>query len=1460
MTTSTELLDTFQSLLDSSSSAHQGTNDYFDYDAYDSDDDGDYYNPSNGNLMNDSSFMVGNVDEQQGALCHHLLQLLQKEQQQQAGKSSVGASAGRRFAKDISCENVDPNQVQSPTFTASAKSIRELFPDARMADLLPTVVTPLLNARVETQALLPATQDVDANAEVLNDTAALSLTVPALQAGRLYAHLLSRPGALGSGLVDLEPLTALVALIRRWNTECCGREKDAMGEAAGFNSSRIGQSPSKSPPKKRVKRGGRSDHQELEDEDDDDEYEIASSTETNVLVLGSLVALEFCKIPQQAELSSWSSEAREIVLDGVIAAMGTASALLAGNDGNDSLKIILSESKKSMEYCLALPTEQAKNQQFQQQRHESSIVILRGLMHLLQLKVILPNGERGIQEAHHFAGQVLAELMKGIHDTSKAWAASLAGTKTPSRKARRSSLGSMTKTPKSTVRKQRRPSLDGINPITSPVLKKPVPRLSISAPAVSEDKPRGVPAVFLGLLQKLATLRSGLEKAALRKSTVKAIQSCLEWMPRTERTHFLRYLLKICHSKVSVHRLVACELLGGILSHEWLEQHKEDRVGEDFEDSDDEYASPRSPEEQKAENKLPQALWIALRGRLIDRISSVRASAAASLENAASAAPNQPGGCMRCFVSGDGNKLLMALRKRAMKDETATVRKASVMALTKLLIAQKEEFSEFYLSAICDLCQDASLLTRRAAAESLTTLLQVFSEAGGIEDAHRVHNDTYSLGLVEEAWSACVLPMVMDEDTSIKAVNAFQRIVVAPIVEEASTSVNKKQESAWRILASVGNLSSQHGASKNASQALEKALNNIAKEDASLVNSDLMRIAIDVAEETLRNEDMPEATLVGVWCLMEALLNLGNIAAKRRSSHLGFCTSAWEIILRRSSSMPGSSALRSSLKSSLVVLSNCASTMTSSDAETCQQKLLHSVMKYSFSPDVIGSAVKALLEINANVCNGKDTQETSGWIRKVLATCEEEISAFLQEVRGASEATYSEIVTRREQKVVRALFTCGEVSIAGFRPEDDEKAELSSLHVPPSKQLQDFVQIMASDCLPGTYQMKIPVSIRAHAFTTLGRFCLRDESLARSSLNVLARELHPSITNTNPSIQSNALLVLGDLCVRYTNMTDRYLPVMASCLQNGAEETDISLLSRSSVVRKHAVLLLSSLLLQDYIKWRGLLFHRFLVACCDDDDEVSTLAETVLTGPLWVRNPKLFFNHFVEALFVFNRCTAHPIYVSAASQGDGGSGIAVGFEGINLNGPDGEAKRRLMYDFLLSKLSDEEKIGVTARLAKEVLGGAIESSGDLSRVCQGPPPISGTSSPRLVSAWNVLLDTFYVLTNKASKVGKLQEDAEAFTLEDPNLPNATRQVTVAKNRLLSKISLKHMMEIVLPVLCQLKVKLQASNSPLLKDLMTYLLEIFRNYKTEVKEFLANDPTLLQEIEYDARQQSNGGEQ
>ena len=61
------------------------------------------------------------------------------------------------------------------------------------------------------------------------------------------------------------------------------------------------------------------------------------------------------------------------------------------------------------------------------------------------------------------------------------------------------------------------------------------------------------------------------------------------------------------------------------------------------------------------------------------------------------------------------------------------------------------------------------------------------------------------------------------------------------------------------------------------------------------------------------------------------------------------------------------------------------------------------------------------------------------------------------------------------------------------------------------------------------------------------------------------------------------------------------------------------------------------------------------------------------------------------------------------------------------------------------------------------------------------------------------------------------------------------------------------MEIVVPILCSLKVQLETSHSPLLKHLMKYLGYIFRTYKSEVQEHLANQPVLLQELEYDMKQ-------
>ena len=80
-------------------------------------------------------------------------------------------------------------------------NLRELLGQDR--HLLTTILVPLLSHRVETESLLPATQDALANEEVLNDnTNAMTLTLVCLQAAGLYAQLLSLPGAYLSYPLD----------------------------------------------------------------------------------------------------------------------------------------------------------------------------------------------------------------------------------------------------------------------------------------------------------------------------------------------------------------------------------------------------------------------------------------------------------------------------------------------------------------------------------------------------------------------------------------------------------------------------------------------------------------------------------------------------------------------------------------------------------------------------------------------------------------------------------------------------------------------------------------------------------------------------------------------------------------------------------------------------------------------------------------------------------------------------------------------------------------------------------------------------------------------------------------------------------------------------------------------------------------------------------------------------------
>lgn len=140
-----------------------------------------------------------------------------------------------------------------------------------------------------------------------------------------------------------------------------------------------------------------------------------------------------------------------------------------------------------------------------------------------------------------------------------------------------------------------------------------------------------------------------------------------------------------------------------------------------------------------------------------------------------------------------------------------------------------------------------------------------------------------------------------------------------------------------------------------------------------------------------------------------------------------------------------------------------------------------------------------------------------------------------------------------------------------------------------------------------------------------GKLCLQNEPLAKKCVVQMAREL---LVSRHAPIRNNLVIVLCDLAVRYSTKVDPYISTISSCLKDPC-----------FLVRKQTLTLLTRLLQEDYIKWRGSLFFHFVSTLVDP--ELSRFAEFCLEHLLLVRHPGMFYQHFVECIFFFNSYEKH---------------------------------------------------------------------------------------------------------------------------------------------------------------------------------------------------------------------------
>eukprot|EP00004_Rigifila_ramosa_P024990 TRINITY_DN7363_c0_g1_i1.p1 TRINITY_DN7363_c0_g1~~TRINITY_DN7363_c0_g1_i1.p1 ORF type:complete len:688 (-),score=179.56 TRINITY_DN7363_c0_g1_i1:8-2071(-) len=459
---------------------------------------------------------------------------------------------------------------------------------------------------------------------------------------------------------------------------------------------------------------------------------------------------------------------------------------------------------------------------------------------------------------------------------------------------------------------------------------------------------------------------------------------------------------------------------------------------------------------------------------------------------------------------------------------------------------------------------------------------------------------------------------------------------------------------------------------------------------------------------------------------------------------------------------------------------------------------------------------------------------TVDWVRTVFEACDNALFA------AVSEAVSCQSSERLDAPdCFGALFTLGETALVTV-PAQNTGRSVNGNRVPSRALLMsqsllarslDFTTLSIDDLAATSakeHPVPVPAQVRAHAFLCVGKLCVQDQSLAKKLLPLISRELVD--TTAEPSVRNNAAVVLADLCICFSGLVEPYVPHLSACLRDA-----------TPLVRRQALVLLTRLLQEDFLKWRDALLYRFLVALADEVPEIRSLAKVCLMDQLLPKNAGLLVQHFSEAVYHFNGHTSHPSF-NRFPQTEAHRIL------FSLAGPENTQKRRAIYSLMMDALSDEQKLRVTGRLCEDVLCSVVDGFIDLP-----------AGAPSESSAVGVLRDTLWLLSSPGLKISaaarKATEDRDGDDFDA-----ATQGVAAATEKIMAQLTRRNLMDNVVPIVVELKRLLEKTHSPLLRDVMMYVRDIAKAYSEEVTEILAADKQLATEIEYDLRQLEREEEQ
>ncbi|KAL0028583.1 hypothetical protein WJX79_003483 [Trebouxia sp. C0005] len=762
-------------------------------------------------------------------------------------------------------------------------------------------------------------------------------------------------------------------------------------------------------------------------------------------------------------------------------------------------------------------------------------------------------------------------------------------------------------------------------------------------------------------------------------------------------------------------------------------------------------------------------------------------------------------------------EVLVHMARRRCTDDKAAVRKAGLQLLEALLMMRARGAGGADVELPAE--QDIRAL-EAATADALVTVRRT-----GLLAVSRLLRGLPNQTAVTELWVRAALPMARDVEASLQEqlLEQFHDLVLARAVTAGSAGRSQPAlaavTDAAALLRPILAVLPAAGAAGAACLGHACAALHAKKRlKGKAVATGLQRMMQQLNAQEGSNSGKE---VFGAWMVMVEVS-----AQDPAAPSWEFLQESWNQLQQQGS---GGEASASGGDGTLLlrVIANSAARFPAAQAAQLAADLLKAVEKFGLSPTAAAAHIAALAQLTASRGEVKVTDSAAAsqkpphataWGSIVLQGAEGELGRFVEQVGDASLESEQERrhgMTSAEWRVATALFTAGEVALLRQGKASGRLVVLVQALTTPT-----LVAAAAADSQPaGSFVQgtDVPAVIQAHAWVALGKLCLTDEPLAKKCVPLFVQQLKAAKA---PAVRNNIMVALADLCVQYTALVDTHLPRLAACLTDPDE-----------LVRRQALALLANLLQKDYVKWRGPLFHRFLLALVDDSPSVCALAEYLLTDTLASKAPLLAYNHFVEALFVLNDCRAG-LHGGGSAALISDTDMAGATEGnlaqLTGSAPSARAKREAIYRALLQRMAPEHKFATAAKLCGEVLGG----------VADGLLPLHQCEE--------VLGDALRCLASKDIKVSTSKQAAGEE--DDP-----AAVVGAAKGRLVSAMMKKHLVEGVVPVLIELKRNLEGLRHWLLGDLLTCIRALLKDHKTEIEDILVGDKQLAKEILYDMRQ-------